>query len=260
MGKRTSLNEKRLTKKQVQDLIKCEGRLHEEYTKLFKETYTTGYVKQDLVYELSNDRFLFVFDPNGILLAGKGDIYPKDYFERFVKWQIRINNDNANNRGNSISHWMYYSKYKDKLIDHIDQLVDELSEKLQIDPKQLDKSYKSLDIVSKQTELYNIDKAITDLYDNLVVYIGEVIRNKVKGTWKITMDYADGNFPYIDVGLKDIQYMPINIVWENLQGLHDVDFRESLGNEARQVGWQASFERNYGHKIQQLVGEKKNKY
>ena len=49
MGQRKTLNEKRLTKKQVQDLIKSEGRLHNEYTKVFKETYVTGYLKQDLV-------------------------------------------------------------------------------------------------------------------------------------------------------------------------------------------------------------------
>ena len=258
MGQRKSLNEKRLTKKQVQDFIKSEGQLHEEYTKVFKEIYVTGYVKQDLVYELTNDRFLFVFDTNDSSLGGKGDIYPKDYFERFVKWNKRVKDDYANNRGSSVGHWKFYSKYQDKLIDHIDQLVSELSDKIQIDIKQLDKSYKSLDIVSKQTELYDIDNAITDLYDNLVAYVGEVIRKKVNGHWKINEEFHGCNYPFIDIGLNNVQYMPINIVWDNLHGLQEVDLRKSVGNEARQVGWKANFEREHGHKIQQLIGGQKS--
>lgn len=52
MGQRRTLNQKRLTKKEVQEIIRTEGRLHDEYTKFFEETYVTGYVKQDKVYEL----------------------------------------------------------------------------------------------------------------------------------------------------------------------------------------------------------------
>lgn len=256
MGQRKSLNEKRLTKKQVQDLIKSEGQLHDEYTKVFKETYVTGYVKQDLVYELHNDRFLFVFDPNDTSLGGKGDIYPKDYFVRFVKWNKRVKDDYANNRGSSVDHWRFYSKYQSKLIDNIDNLILELADKLQIDIKLLDKSYKSLDIVSERTELYDVDKAINDLYDNLVAYIGEVIRKKVDGKWKINTDF--GGFPCIDIGLNNVQYMPINIVWDNLNGLDTVDFRKVVGNEARQVGFKANFEIEHGHKIQQLIGGQKS--
>ncbi len=258
MGQRKTLNEKRLTKKQVQDLLKSEGRLHNEYTEVFKETYVTGHIKQDYVYELPNDRFLFVFDPNDTSLGSKGDIYPKDYFVKFVKWNKRVKEDYANNRGSSVDHWKYYSKYQSKLIDHIDQLVSELSDRLKIDIKQLDKSYKSLDIVSKQTELFDIDKAITDIYDNLVAYVGEVIRKKVNGKWKINVDFAGGDYPYIDIGLKNVQYMPINIVWDNFHGLQEVDLRKAVGNEARQVGLQANFEREHGHKIQQLLGGQKS--
>lgn len=258
MAQRKSINEKRLTKKQVQDLIKAEGQLHEEYTKVFQETYVTGYVKQDLVYELSNNRFLFVFDPKDSSLGGKGDIYTKDYFERFVKWNKRVKDDYANNRGSSVGHWRYYSKYQFQLINHIEQLVAELSDRLQIDAKLLDKSYKSLDIVSRQTELYDIDKAITELYDNLVAYVGEVIRKKVNGEWKINSCFAGGAYPYIDIGLKNVQYMPINIVCDNLHGLDKFDFRKAVGNEVRQVGFKANFERDHGHKIQQLLGGQKS--
>jgi hypothetical protein len=47
--------------------------------------------------------------------------------------------------------------------------------------------------------------------------------------------------------------MPINIVWDNLQGLDSVDFRKAVGNEARQVGIKANFERKYGHIVQALL-------
>ncbi|MDF5738675.1 MULTISPECIES: hypothetical protein [unclassified Nostoc] len=78
IGYKNSLNHKRLTKKQVQDLIESEGKLHEEFTKIFEQTYSTEYKDQPLVYELSNDRFLFVFDPKGHSIPGKGDIYAKE--------------------------------------------------------------------------------------------------------------------------------------------------------------------------------------
>jgi hypothetical protein len=252
MEQRKSLNINRLTKKQVQDLLKSEGRLHDEYTKVFKETYVTSYIKQDLVYELPNDRFLFVFDPKDSSIGGKGDIYSREYFERFLKWKERVKDDYANNREISVDHWRFYSKYQSRLIDNVENLILELADNLQIDIKLLDKSYKSLDIVSQRTELYGIDKAITELYDNLVAYVGEVVRKKVKGQWKINADFGD--FPFIDIGLNNVQYMPVNIVWDNLQGLNVVDFRKAVGNEARQLGSKANFEREYGHKIQQLIG------
>ena len=82
-----------------------------------------------------------------------------------------------------------------------------------------------------------------------MAYIGEVLRLQVKGGWKINADFAGGSYPYIDVGLKRIQYMPINVVWDSLHGLEIVDFRKASGNEARQVGVKASFERGeYGQK------------
>lgn len=249
MGQRRSLNEKRLTKKQVRDLIKSDARLHDEYTALFRETYVTGYVKQDLVYELPEGRFLFVFDPNESSIGGKGDIYPKDFFIRFVKWNKRVKEDYSNNRGSSVDHWRFYSKHQSELIENIDKLILDLADRLQVDIKHLDKSYKSLDIVSDRTEMYDIDNAIADIYDNLVAYVGEVIRMKVKGQWKLNTNFAGGNYPYIDIGLKNAQYMPINIVWDNLHGLDNVDFRKAVGNEARQVGFKANFEREYGHKF-----------
>ncbi|WP_426671372.1 hypothetical protein ACPPVU_09055 [Mucilaginibacter sp. McL0603] len=250
MGNPKSLNEKRLTKKQVQQIITSEGRLHEEYTECFKDIYASGYIQQDLVYELSNDRFLFVFDPQEKSIGGKGDIFTKDYLIRRIKWRQRVKDDYANNRGSSVSHWRFYSKHKNDFIKQVDVLITELAKILNIDIKNLNKTYKSLDIVSESIEQYGIDNAIINIYDNLVAYIGEVVRTQVDGNWEINSNSSGGPYPYIDIGLKRIQYMPINIVWDCLHGLEIVDFRKAAGNEARQVGAKASIEKGeYGQKI-----------
>jgi hypothetical protein len=243
MAQSKSLNKKRLTKKEVQQIIATEGRLHEEYTKCFKEVYASGYVVQDLIYELPENRFLYVFDPKGKLIAGKGDIFTEDYMIRRVKWRQRIKDDYANSRGNSAAHWRFYSKHKDEMVNQVDSLIEELATTLNIDVKKLNKSYKSLDIVSESVEQYGIDNAMINIYDNLVAYIGEVIRVRVEGTWKINTDFSGGQYPYVDVGLKRIQYMPINVVWDCLHGLETVDFRKAAGNEARQVGAKVSIEK-----------------
>lgn len=253
MAPRKSLNKKRLTKKQVQEIVQSEGKLHEEYTEFFKETYVTGFVSQDLIYELPFDRFLLVFDPNGLSIPGKGDIYTKDYFLRLIKWTKRVRDDYANNRASSVDHWRFYSKYGSKLIDNMDRLVSELADELHIDIKLLDKSYKSLDIVSGEIENYGIDEICLKLYDNVVAYVGETIRLKVKGEWKVNDTSLGGDYPYIDIGLKNVHYMPINIVWDNLHGLDTVDLRKAVGNEAREKGFKANFEREFGHVIQKLT-------
>jgi len=104
MANKKNLNAKRLTKNQVQELIESEGTLHEEFTKFFEETYSTGYKNQPQIYELSNDIFLFVCDPKGSLSPGKGDIYCKECFLRMIRWTQKVRDDYANNRGNSVSH------------------------------------------------------------------------------------------------------------------------------------------------------------
>ncbi|MBW4647481.1 MAG: hypothetical protein KME06_02095 [Kastovskya adunca ATA6-11-RM4] len=232
MGHKKSLNKKRLTRKQVQELIEAEGKLHEEFTKFFEETYSTGYKNQPLVYELPNDRFLYVFDPKEIGSPGKGDIYPKDYFLRRVQWTQRVRDDSANNRGSSIRHWRYYSKNKAELISKIEQLIDELAEKLAIPRPQLDFSYASLDIVSSKAEDYELDEVQAELYDNLVAYVGEVLKRRVNGQWAIETLHGDEKYPYISADTKGV-LMPINVVWTELNGLEPMNLRKETANEVR---------------------------
>lgn len=231
MGNKKSLNSKRLTKKQVQELIESEGRLHKEFTDFFEETYSTGHKNQPQVYELSNNRFLFVFDPKGISIPGRGDIYSKEYFLRIVQWTQKVREDYANSRGSSVAHWLYYSKHKEQLVNKIDELIDELIGCLHISKVQLDFSYKSLDILSSKAEDYEINKVQAELYDNLVAYVGEVMRRRVEGNWVVREDYQIGEYPLI--GVNESTLMPINVVWQDLAGLEPMNLRKEAANEVR---------------------------
>lgn len=231
MGKKQSLNAKRLTKKQVQELIESEGRLHEEFTDFFEETYSTGYKNQPQVYELSGDRFLFVFDPKGISLPGKGDIYSREYFLREIRWHQKVREDISHGRGNSVNHWIYYSKHKVRLVNQIAELIDQLIECLNISPDQLDFSYKSLDTLSRKAEDHGLEKVQVELYDNLVAYVGEVIRRRVEGHWVIREDYPGCEYPII--GVNEGVLMPINVVWQELDGLEPMNLRKEAANEVR---------------------------
>ncbi len=223
---------KKLTKKEVQAIIDLEGKLHEEYSNFFTRTYPSGLVEENLIYELPGDRFLFVLAPNE-KFGGKGFVYAKDELLRSINWNKRLQKDNELGINGSVPHWRHYSKHKATLIDKIDDLILDLSIDLKIDPKILDKSYESLDILSDMTEKYNVDKAVENIYDNLVAYIGEVLRLRVKGNWQINEKFYGGDYPYIDIGNERIQLMPINIVWECLSGLNPVNFRKEVGNEVR---------------------------
>ncbi|MBD1821023.1 hypothetical protein H6F51_00605 [Cyanobacteria bacterium FACHB-DQ100] len=231
MGKRKSLNSKRLTKKQVQELIESEGRLHEEFTDFFEETYGTGHKNQPQVYELSNDRFLFVFDPKGIVIPGRGNVYSKEHFLRMIRWTQKVREDYANGRDSSVSHWMYYSKHRVQLVNKICELIDELVRCLDISPNQLDFSYKSLDLLSSKAEDYELEKVQAELYDNLVAYVGEVIRRRVEGHWVIRKDYPGCEYPIISVNKGVL--MPVNIVWQELDGLKLMNLRKEVADEVQ---------------------------
>ena len=80
MKKKNCLNSKRLTGQEVQRLVAIEGKFHAEFTECFAQIYPTGYKNQPLVYELPENRFLFIFDPQKTGLGGNGDIYAGGIF------------------------------------------------------------------------------------------------------------------------------------------------------------------------------------
>jgi hypothetical protein len=243
MGQRKCLNEKRLTIKQVQELIATEGQLHAEFTAFFREEYPYGRVKQDKVYELPGDRFLYVFDEQGFSIPGKGDIYPKEYFLKMLQWHQRVRDDYAHNRGSSVDHWRFYSRYQQALIDRIPELKAELAHELVLSPELLDDSYASLNVVSKACERYRIDEVVAKLYDNVVAYVGEVIRKRVHGTWQVNTTHAGGPYPFISIGFASVQYMPINAAWSALTGIKEVDFRKEAADEVRREAVRADLAR-----------------
>jgi hypothetical protein len=226
------LNQKRLTRKQVQELIALEGRLHQEFTHILEETYMTGYKNQPQVYELSNDRLLFVFDPKEISIGGKGDIYTKAYFSASIRRRQKVKEDHANGRIHTTDHWTYYSKYKEQLVNKIDELVDELGKCLDISRNILDFSYKSLDILSSKCEDYGIEKIQVELYDCLVAYVGEVIRRRLKGDWIIRESYQGHQYPLIDIndGIS-----PILVVWQCFHEIEPMNLRKACTREIRRA-------------------------
>lgn len=114
MGRRRTLNERRLTRREVEELITSGAEPRADLTAALNET-----VLQSRVYELPGDRFLLVFgDVSG--LAGKGDIYAGDDFRRFVHWSAKVDEDAKHGRQGSTDHWAFYSTLKDRLISGID--------------------------------------------------------------------------------------------------------------------------------------------
>lgn len=238
MANKNTLNKSRLNKKQVQELLQNEGIIHDEYSKIFEETYASGFVKQDLVYELSNDRYLYVFDPAGMIIPGKGDIYAGAYFRKwveFIRWALE---SGTYSRGSSADHWLYHSKHKAGIIEHIDTLISELATVLSIENDRLDKSYASLDILSNRIAQFGRSNTFSTLYDNLVAYIGEVIRVHINGVWKVTqLPNSNSACPSIYLNGLGIHYSVINAVWAALHSI-EINLRAETTKIVRQNGWQ----------------------
>ncbi len=226
------LNSKRLTRRQVQELIALEGKLHQEFTNILEETYMTGYKNQPQVYELSDDRFLFVFDPKEMSIGGRGDIYTRAYFSLSIRRTQKVREDHANGRIHTTDHWIYYSKYKEQLVNKIDELIDELGNCLDVSRDLLNFSYRSLDILSSKSEDYGLEKVQAELYDNLVAYVGEVIRRRLKGHWIVRESYQGHQYPLIDI--KD-GVSPILVVWQCLNEIEQINLRKACTREIRRA-------------------------
>ena len=89
MARKKTINERRLTCRQVQELIASGARPRPDLAATFEQTFSTGYKGRSLVYELDGERYLFVFDQEEPSMGGKGDIYPAAAFHRLVRWTAR---------------------------------------------------------------------------------------------------------------------------------------------------------------------------
>jgi len=226
MAQKRSLNERRLTKRQVQELISSGARPRPDLSAVLAST-----LLQPLVYELAGDRYLLVFGEQDPGLGGKGDIYAADDFHRFVRWTAKVDEDAKHGRQSSVGHWAYYSAFKHRLTANIDALVAQLRSAMSRTADDLDFSYQSLDVVSAYVEGIGVERAQQEIYDHLVAYVGEVIRLRIQGHWEVN-NRDRQPYPYL-VGAKHDPVMPINVVRQELSSYAPVDLRTAAANEVR---------------------------
>jgi hypothetical protein len=226
MAQKRTLNERRLTKRQVKELISSGARPRPDLSSALAST-----LLQPLVYELADDRYLLVFGEQVSGLGGKGDIYAAGDFHRFVRWTAKVEEDARHGRQSSVGHWAYYSALKDRLIVNIERLVVQLRSIMSQTADELDFSYRSLDVVSAYVEDIGVERAQQEIYDHLVAYVGEVLRLRIQGRWEVNSgDWKP--HPYL-VGPMHDPTMPINVVWRELSGLAPVNLRAAAANEVR---------------------------
>jgi hypothetical protein len=228
MAQKRTLNERRLTKRQVQELISSGARPRTDLAAALAST-----LLQALVYELADERYLLVFGEQVPGLGGRGDIYAADDFHRFVRWTAKVDEDAKHGRQSSVGHWAYYSVLRERLIANIDTLVAQLRSTMSRTADDLDFSYQSLDVVSAYVEGIGVERAQQDIYDHLVAYVGEVLRLRIQARWQVnSVDRQP--YPYL-VGAMHDPTMPINVVWRELSGLAPVNLRAAAANEVRRA-------------------------
>lgn len=220
------LNARRLTKRQVQELISSGARPRPDLSAALALA-----LQRPLVYELAGDRYLLVFGEQASELVGKGDIYAADDFYRLMRWTAKVGEDAKQGRNSSVGHWAYYSMLKDRLIININPLVAELRSAMERTEDDLDFSYRSLDVVSAYVEGIGVERAQQEIYDHLVAYVGEVLRLRIHGHWEVNRNDRQPH-PYL-VGAMHDPTMPINVVWGELSGWGPVNLRTAAANEVR---------------------------
>ena len=228
MGSRKTINERRLTRAEVNALID-RATLHEQYTAAIRSGRDEG----NLVYELPDDRFLLVFDPDGVSIPGKGDIWPGDAMRRLVDMHAQVEIDAAAGRFGSTDDWYHYSHLKERLVDHVGGLVAELAARVDA---RLDGSYGTLDRVSAAVESMGHDRAKAELYDHLVAYVGEVMRRRVDCVWAID-SASEPPYPMLLANGRHV-LMPINVVHGEWHALRPVNLRKAAADEIRRTAFE----------------------
>jgi hypothetical protein len=227
------MKRKRLSKKEVQEILSKGATLHDEYTAQINSKTATGVEFNPKIYVLPDDTFLWVYDGE-FYPKGKGDIFTRlEIEDYFILEQRNIENKKIR-MSNAGENWHHYTKYGAKLIENIDKLVTDLFEKLDIPQNKLDFSYASLDLISDKLKPLGIEVTQKDYYDHLVAYIGEVIKRRIDGFWKINMTHSGGNYPYIAVEEADhFHYMPTNVVWYDMTPARFINLRKTTADEVR---------------------------
>jgi hypothetical protein len=222
MGRKPRLNKRRLTVAAVKELI-ATGAVRRDDQPLTDMLPTQS-------YDLPGDRVLVVFV--GDHFNGKGDIYPKDVYLRQLAWGRRVERDRQRGILSSGDRWAHYTRFKHDFIQHAPELLARLPEVLGLDADAMDLSYASLDLISPVIERWGVDDASERAHDELVAYIGEVLRLRLGGHWA-TASESQGGYPYVALP-RGVRAMPINVVQE-LMGPGRPDARAATTSESRRV-------------------------
>jgi hypothetical protein len=237
------VNNRRLTKKLVKEEILRGSKFREDLSELFSNTTSIGYIEKPKVYELDTGNFLYVFDENDISIAGKGDIYNPEIFQRIIKKYKRHLTDRDKPIGSSVTMWRFFSKIGNDVINKVENLRFELANKLHLNEQNLDFTYKSLDNINEKLVSFEIEEIRENFYDHLLAYIGEVIRRRIGGEWQLNEKFAGDNYPYIDIGIEKCQLMPLNVLAEEFTKIMELDLRKATANEIRANSYYTSMKK-----------------
>jgi hypothetical protein len=226
MGKKLRLNKRRLTVAAVKELIAA-GAVRRDDQPLSDMVPTQS-------YDLSGGRVLVVFV--GDLLDGRGDIYPKDVYLRSLAWGRRVERDRQRGILSSGDRWAYYTRFRRDFIEHVPELLARLPKKLGVAVDAMDLSYASLDLVSPVIDRLGVDDVSEHAHDELVAYIGEVLRVRLGGQWAMASE-RQGGYPYVSLP-GGVRAMPINVVQE-IMGPGRPDARAATTSESRRVALEA---------------------
>jgi len=238
------VNKRRLTKKLVKEEISNDSKFREDLSELFSKATSFGnHIEKPKVYELKSGNFLYVFDENDISIAGKGDIYAPEIFQRIIKKYKRHLADRDKPIGSSVTMWRYFSKIGNEVINKVEDLKSELANELNVEEQNLDFSYKSLDIINDKLVSLEIEEIREKYYDHLLAYTGEVIRRRLGGKWQLNEKFAGDNYPYIDIGIERCQLMPLNVLVEEFTKIMELDLRKATANEIRANSYYTSMKK-----------------
>jgi hypothetical protein len=227
------MKRKRLSKKEVQEILTKGATLHQDYTVQIKSTTVTGVEFNPKIYVLPDDTFLWVFDGE-FYPKGKGEIFTRQEIEDYFILRERNKENRKIRKGNAGDNWHFYTKYGATLIENIDNLINDLADKLHIPKAQLDFSYNSLDIVSDKLKPLGIEETMKNYYDHVVAYIGEVIKRRVDGFWEVNTTHAGGDYLYIAVKeVVHLHYMPTNVFWSDMTPSTFINLRKTTADEVR---------------------------
>ena len=183
MNRRITINEKKLTKPQVQELLKNGGAVYDKQVSHIINM-DIGFNALD-IYKLADGNYLYV---SAVQAPGKGDIWPKAYVEKEVARLQRQQKKPILKDMSNVEHWYYFSKVKKRFPTQVSPLISSLFSELALSKRHMDYSYDSLDRLSKRLNELGGEVVERELYDGIVAYLGEMLIRKVDGTWSFDED------------------------------------------------------------------------